>query len=86
MTCDKLHQLKEEMRQAMMEDLDNSKLGQILTDNGLVDRLIRFEVILDLNKLQSNNTIQDKEMKDSLQAIPGDKLVIVACNWCPKCC
>jgi hypothetical protein len=86
MEHDKLQQLKEEMQKAMKEDLDNSKLGKILTDNGFVDQIVRFEVILDLTKLESNNTIVDKKIKDSLQAIPGESLVMLRCNWCPKCC
>ncbi|ARV58128.1 hypothetical protein BZZ01_05290 [Nostocales cyanobacterium HT-58-2] len=86
MNSAKLEQLQKEIQQAVYNGLDNSPLVELLAGYGLTDRVIQIHVIVDLDKIRLTNAIKDPEIKDSLQAIPGHKLVITGCDWCTQGC
>jgi hypothetical protein len=86
MNSKKLEQLQEEIKQEMRDALNNSKLTDLLTSYGLINKTVKFQCVLDMRKIQSSNTIKDQELKESLQAIPGHEIVIMGCCLCPPFC
>ncbi|MFH7025776.1 MAG: hypothetical protein ACHBN1_10315 [Heteroscytonema crispum UTEX LB 1556] len=86
MNSEKLQQLQDEIKQEMRDALNNSKLADLLTSYGLIDKTVKFQCVLDMKKIQFSNTIKDPELKNSLQAIPGNEIVIMGCCLCPPFC
>jgi hypothetical protein len=92
MDSENLQQLKKEIKQEMSEVLNSSKITNIFQSYGLTeDGLIKFQCILDLTKIQLNNTLEeDQQFKASLLAIPEQELLLMCCCscplWCCPCC
>jgi|GEM_PF-4130947 hypothetical protein len=85
MVSEKLQQLQNEIEQAMKEDIDNSKVGKLLENYGLVDKLVKAQYIINLTRIDSI-AIKDQEMKEALKTLPGQEIVIASCCFCPRCC
>ena len=89
---EKIQQLQKEIQQEMFEVLNSSKIQEIFQSYGLTENgLIKFQCILDITKIQLNNTVEeDQQIKASLLAIPGQELVLISCcscspRWCCPC-
>jgi hypothetical protein len=82
----KLNQLQQEIQEAVYDGLNNSKLFELLRGYGLDDRLLQIHVFIDLKKVRLSDDIKDPEIKDALQAIPGEYLIIAGCDLCSQGC
>ena len=84
---DKIKQLQEEINQRMEEAIINSDFPEFLNSKGLVEKTLKVEVMLDLNKIRNTDFITDKELQDALREIPGTEMTLRCCypcglQWC----
>ena len=48
---------------------------------------IRFQCILDLTKVEPSDANEEQQVKDFLQAMPDQKIILVPLGgWCTDCC
>ncbi|MBW4634023.1 MAG: hypothetical protein KME30_19590 [Iphinoe sp. HA4291-MV1] len=89
---EELKQLQEEIKQRMMEAVNNSKLIELFQQYGLTgDGLVKFQCILDIPKIQASDTVVGQQFKESLRAIQEKEIIVPACEcWCENppgfCC
>jgi hypothetical protein len=87
MSSTNLNQFTQEFQQAVIEALYNPKLLEICKKYGLMEgNVLKFQCMLDLKNVQSDDATVVQEIKNALQAIPGDELVMVDCVWCSGGC
>ncbi|NMG06388.1 hypothetical protein [Brasilonema sp. UFV-L1] len=89
---EKLKQLEEEIKQGLMEAVNNSKLIELFQQYGLTGNgLVKFQCILDITNIQLSDTVVDQQFKESLRAIGNQELIVAPCDcWCENppglCC
>jgi Ca2+-binding EF-hand superfamily protein len=86
-----LNQLKEEIKQGLMDAVNNSKLIELFERYGLTgDGIVKFRCIIDINKIQSSDVVVDQQLQQSLLATRSQEIVIAPCEcWCtnpPRIC
>ncbi|MBP5975829.1 hypothetical protein HW132_24590 [Brasilonema sp. CT11] len=87
MTSTKLEQFTQEFQQAVIDALYNPKLLEICQNYGLMEgNVLKFQCMLNLKNVQSEDATVVQEIKDALQEIPGQELVMVNCVWCGTGC
>lgn len=84
MNSEQLQKLQDEMNQEMQEILTDSKFGQLLEKYGILgDRVLKFQCLLDLNKLNDIN--KDEKTKEFLQVQQEQEIVLATRSWCVPC-
>ncbi|MBW4503792.1 MAG: hypothetical protein KME57_30585 [Scytonema hyalinum WJT4-NPBG1] len=92
MVIENLQQLQEEIKQELLNAVNNSKLVELFQQYGLTgDGLVTFQCILDITKIQLSDAVVNQRLEESLRAIGENELIISACNcWCENppeyCC
>ncbi len=84
MVIENLQQLQEEIKQELLNAVNNSKLVDLLDQYGLTeDGFVTFQCRLDIPKILLSDAVVDQRLEESLRAIPENELMISACDcWC----
>ncbi|MEL7242210.1 MAG: hypothetical protein AAGM40_07665 [Cyanobacteria bacterium J06573_2] len=86
-SMDKIKQLQEEVNQRMEEAITSSNFPEFLNSKGLVEKTLKVQVMLDLNKIRDTDYITDKELQDALREMPGTEITLRCCYPCgPQWC
>ena len=89
----KLQTLKDELSMEMEKALNDSKLLDVLRKYGVAN-LVTIQLEVDNTKIESSKNItMDKQLKNELEAMSEDKLMIYGClgrnlggcRWCIPC-
>lgn len=88
MNVEKINQLKETVESKVQEAFKNSDLGEFLISQGLAEDSLQLKLTINLKKLQTQDTIKDIELRDSLREMPGEEITLLCCCGCPLglCC
>jgi hypothetical protein len=92
-SSENLQQLQDELNKEFMEGLKNSQLVEglqkILQEHGIEGHhVLQLQLMLDLTKLQFNDTSKEQQFKEFLQTNQGESVrpvvqlgVCTSCNW-----
>lgn len=82
MNLEKNNQGQEILQNKVLDSINNSNLSDFLASEGLAEQVIRFEVILDLDKIQNENVKNDQELNKFSREISPENSLSVSCCWC----
>ncbi|MBX9258667.1 hypothetical protein H1Q63_32910 [Desmonostoc muscorum CCALA 125] len=80
-----LHNLQEEIQQEFIKSLKNANFTEILEKYGAPEKILKFQCIIDLNKIPDNSDSSDnQEILDSTTRNLFQKpSKLVKLDWCP---
>lgn len=86
MNVEKINQLKEAMGKEIGKAIQNYNLdlGEFFTNKELANKALSVEIKLDLDQVRNEDFIKDEELRDSLRALPDDKLTTNALCLCER--